>query len=164
MDTIMVRAYSKQYIALRKSIIKKFDLDEWHIIRFQLPDIDDVIITGKIIKIKRRKNGETSYKLSIPKTFIEKHSIILPGNLKLRILKKRKIGFRPNIKRKRNYLDIVSLLDNKFTYFENKDRTVTIYFLNGFSHSEATLPRFLKINEFFLWNLGLYLAEGTKTN
>ena len=162
-NTVILRAYSNQYISLRKPILKKFSLDENQIIRFQLPDICNEIIIGKVIKTTRSRNNEVGYKLSIPKNYIQKHSLNLPANLKLKILEKRRMYSIPDNKSKKGFIDTISLLDRKFTCFENNDDTVTIYFLNKISHSIAVLPRFIKIDEFFLWNIGLYLAEGTKT-
>ncbi|MBL7160881.1 MAG: hypothetical protein ISS93_03475 [Candidatus Aenigmarchaeota archaeon] len=162
-DSVILKVYSGQHIYLRKAILERFNLNENYLVRFQLPDMGNMTLTRKVIKITRSKNNKTDYMLTLPKKLIQKYSLKLPMELELKIIGKNKIGTFPISKNRIGFLDIVSLLDNGFTCFENKKCKVSIYSSNSMSHTEAKLPRFFKIDEFFLWNLGLYLAEGTKT-
>jgi hypothetical protein len=164
---IKVRAYSKCHISLYAQIVKDLDIDENDVILYRFVHAKDVYSVGKVIKIRRKRNNQVLYVLSIRKEALQKAKLKLPQTFEIEILDIKKIGYKPSlITTCKNCLDIISLIrdDERFTCFEKPDDTLLIYYMNKKSTSVITLPRFIPLNEFTLWNIGFYIAEGLKVN
>lgn len=136
-------------------------------ILYRFVHFKDVCSVGKVIKITRRRNNQVSYKLSIRKEALQKAKLELPQTFEIEIMDIKKMGYKPSpVEGCKNCLDIISLIkdDNRFTCFEKQNKMLLIYYMNKKSTSVISLPRFIQLDEFTLWNIGFYIAEGLKVN
>ncbi len=157
------RLYSKVHIALKREYISDF-FNENRVILYKLLDKPEIISISKICKIKHRTS--ISYILSLKKEAIDKAKIKPPCDIKIEVLGSKPISWKPEIENRSEMIDIISLIkmDENFTCFENGNDSITLYYLSGSKPSIFTSPRFMKLDDFCFWNLGLYLAEGLKLN
>jgi len=162
-NTIDVRVYSNS-ISLTKSLREILNLNENLVLKYKFLQNGSISI-NKVAKITRNKNEKSSYYLKIQKAALEKENIKQPTTTKIEIIDKKQLGYRPIKNNSDNKLfDIVNSLDNKFTCFEEQNNLLNIYFLNKKATSIATMPRFIKIDGFSIWNIGFLLSDGFCNN
>lgn len=96
---------------------------------------------------------------------LEKEAIKQPTTSQIEILDKKQLGYKPIPNARNNKIfDAVNSLDSRFTCFEEQNGFLTIYFLNNRTRSIAYIPRFIRIDNFSIWNIGFLLADGFHNN
>jgi len=160
---IKARIYNNRYIYLPIKVIRTLNLNKNYVILFRINDT--ICSIGKVIKVNRKRKSQVSYFLCIRKSILKK--LKLENIVKIKILEMKKIGYKPPIiKISDKILDVISLIpnDDRFTCIILSEKNILVYYLNNRATSVAILPRFIELNDFILWNIGFYLAEGLKTN
>ena len=143
------------------NFVDALGIDENHIVLFRLKDFHGYEAFSKLCK---NRKGRKSYTLRVPQEVVERLKIELPQLVMVEIISILKKCYKPEINEKKNYIDIVPYFseDKRFTLFDRGFGYITVHYLEHSCPSIITIKRYLNLDEFFCWNLGFYLADGTK--
>jgi hypothetical protein len=159
------RCYSGYHFNIRKVYLEGLCLNENSVLLYRVRN-SKLITISRIIKICRKSDGQIRYILPIKLEIIKELSLAPPCELEIEILGKKPRGYKPDPLSIKNKVDGVSLIEGKaFTCIPYGNKLFLFKQGEGRGGSSIiSVPRFIVIDNFLLWNMGFYLAEGLKKN